>query len=579
MEFEVIETDVLVIGGGAAGCRAAIEAIEKGARVILVTKGRIGRSGCSPLAMHISSVFPDKNPQDSWKMFFQDAIRAGEYMADQDLAKILFSEELKRGYMDLEKYGLYLARNQDGSLDTYHRSGHSFDRMVHMNSPHTGKEIMKALKSKLLQLEADFVEDTMVTNLMTLNGSVVGATVFNYKNGIFKVFSAKSTVLCTGHCNQIYPLTSETEEETGDGFAMAYRCGAELIDMENRLILVGMPLAPYKSVRNIGGARFYKVTGGHKPKLVNALGEDYIKSPRYRYLWESNVAPKTIRFLATYTEIKEGRGTPAGGVYQDFREVPEMKKVIREARTHKALESMDFDPTKELEEVGLFVHNETGGVRINVFGESTVPGLYAAGGAVGAAYGFQRIAGYGIGLGLVFGRRAGKAAAIRAHTMEQPEIDWSQVEKERELINGFLEHAGEDGVSPLQVKNMIRENNWKEGHIGVIKNEAGLTECLEAIERIRREEVPRMTISSDTKRYNYELVEALEVPNMLLVSEITARAALLRKESRGPFLRSDYLERNNKEWLKHIIVRQENGEMRLHTDPVKLLYLKPGNHK
>ena len=575
-ETEIIDVDVLVVGGGAAGCRAAIEAANRGAKTVLVTKGRVGRSGCSPQALMVSGVGPWSDPKDSVELFMEDCVRAGEYMADQELARVLFSEVGER-YMELEKWGAYWAKREDGTLDLVRKAGHSVARTFHMAAPFTGRIVMNILKSELLRLGVEIIEDTMVTNLLTWDGSVVGATALDYMNGVFKVFRAKSTILATGHCEQIFLRTTVGREGTGEGIAMAFRAGAELIDMENHLLQGIGPgslcLHPRMYMINFAGRKWSGILpvggGTFTPRYLNAKGEEFLK----RFVPPAPVAPKTLRLLAHAREVEEGRATPEGGVYLDVRDAPNLEEILEDAKMKIVFERANIDLTKDLLEIGIAAHANTGGIRVNVRSETTVPGLYAAGGCAAPYYGWQRLQGYGIGQGLVFGKRAGEYATIRASRMEKPKIDWNQVEEERRRIYGFLEHAGEDGISPLTIKNRIRRNNWK--YLVPSKNEEGLKKALREVERIKREDIPRMVLRSSSKHFNYEWVEALEVPDMLLISEIMIKAALMRKETRGPFVRTDYPEKNDKEWLKHIVVRQEDGNMKFYTEPVKLLYVKP----
>jgi len=286
------------------------------------------------------------------------------------------------------------------------------------------------------------------------------------------------------------------------------------------------------------------------------------------------MAPKTLALAAHEKEIREDRVTSEGGVYIDWSGIPNLEDVLEDSRARIVYEKAGIDLRKDLVEAIPASHANTGGIRVNAFCETTMPGLYAAGACAGPYYGWQRIPGFGVGQGLVFGKRAGEHASIRAKEAKTPEIDQSQVEKERDRVYSYLENAGKEGVSPLTVKNMIKTNNTK--HFVPCKNEAGLKRALKEIDRIRHDELPRMFLRSSSGRFNYEWVEALEVPYMLLISEIKMNTALIRKETRGPFIRMDYPKMNDAEWLKHIIVKQENGEMRFTTEPVKFTYVKKG---
>lgn len=573
MEMDVISTDVLVVGGGVAGCRAAIEAANHGVKTMLVTKGQVARSGCSAHSPGtVSAVGPWSDPRDSWERYMADAIKGGEYMADQELARVLFSEMGDR-FVEMEKYGLYWRKNDDGTLDAYKLGGHSYPRSFSSNKPCTAKNIMQALRGELVRLHVPIKEDTMVTSLLTEGEKVVGATALDYLNTSFKVFRAKSVILCTGHCDQIFPWATVSKECTAESQAMAYQAGAEMIDLENHLFQ-GAKLSyypymymPIHSCRE----RQRRHDAGYSRRLLNADGKDFFAE--YRAVAPPGIAPKTLILIAQVREIEEGRGTENDGVYSDLSLIPNLDEVLKQSKSKIIFENMGIDPSKEPFETGFASHANTGGIRVNVRSESTVPGLYAAGGTAAPYYGFMRLTGFGLGQGLVFGKRAGEYAAIRAAGIEMQEIDWNQVEEEQDHIHALLKRAGEEGSSPAAVKRMIQLNNWE--HFGPIKDESGLKKGLKEINRINEEIIPKMVLKTATRRYNYGLVEAIEVLNMLLLSEIKMRAALMRKETRGPFVRRDYLQRNDKDWLKHIVVKRVKGEAKFWTEPVEFPYVKP----
>jgi fumarate reductase (CoM/CoB) subunit A len=561
-----MDADVLVIGGGMAGMRAAIEANSLGAKVVMAFKGKLGKTGAGICAYHGAGVGPWSTPQDSKELHLKDVIKCGGYLADQELCKIMIDEVPDR-LVELEKYGLFWERKNDGGIDAYLGSGHSEPRTISTYRRQAGLSIHQALKAEITRRQIAVIEDTMVTTLILRNESVVGATALHYTNGEFMNFRAKSVIICTGSHSQVFPSCTTPPDCTGDGVVMGYHAGAELINMEQALYVFG--LSHPHTWRGILVPTLFKV-GGDILHLLNKKGERYMQRYDPEHL---EMATKDVHALSAYKEIQRGMGGGEKGdtLYADLRHLPykEMREKLGDLVT--CMEEMELDVRKDLIEITPTAHETMGGIRINARCESTVPGLFAAGSAIGAIYGNDGIPGRGTGHALVFGKRAGEYASKRAADVPAPSLDNSEVERERQRVHNLLDR--ENGIRPhplmKKLQQLMEQSFW------VAKDEAHMRRALEEILKLREEEVPRLSLSSRTKRFNLEWVNALEVEKMIDVAEMMIRSALPRKESRTTFLREDYPEEDNVNWLKNIVVQKKNGEMHISTVPVKLIYVRP----
>lgn len=549
------ETDVLVIGGGAAGARAALKAYDEGESVILVTKGRIGKSGCTIGALYSSGVGPWRNPKDSKENHFEDTVKGGAYLCDRRLARILAFEAPDR-LAELEGMGILFNRDEKGKIETIPSEGHSIPRTIHVNRRWTGLNIMRALKSELIYRDIELLEDTMIFRLLTDNGRVSGAMGFDYGNGKLVTINAKSTVLATGSGSRIYPSTLVSREGTGDGQGMAYQAGAQIKDIE-QVMFVGAAFLYPKCWRSQGCPVMTKVRGDTL-HLINNEGERIMEKYAPERL---ELAKKDEVAQAIFMEMNAGRGP----VYADFRHLPyqELRDTIPDFVS--SLEKLGVDPREDLVEVAPSVHTMTGGIKINERCESTLPGLYAAGCVAGGVHGSTRIGGSGSIDALVFGYRAGKFAARHAKETNLPKIKDDQVKGEEKRIESYLKESKNNGLSPVEVKNKIRSVMWSK--VGIIRNEDALKEGLEKLMEIRKKDIPQMALSSSSTQWNYELVEALETPFMLDLGEMITRASIERKETRGTFLREDYPEKDEG-WQKNLHLQKKEGEMVLWEEPV-----------
>lgn len=553
MEFTHREfaADVLVIGAGGAGTRAAIEAHERGVSVMIVAKGGFP-SGCTPNAGGIMQAPID--PGDSADIYFEDVIEGGARVNDQRLVRIFTSEARDRA-LDLDRFGTPFMK-QEGKFLVVGGAGTSRNRLLPVTELY-GSAWISGLVNEVKRRGIKILEGIMITRLLTDKGKIVGATGVNVSTGEFLVFNAKTIVLATGGAGQLYGLTTNPPDVTGDGYALAYRAGAELTDMEFiqfRASIVhppGMRGQPPPADGMPGrGGRFY-----------NALGERYMK--KYDPVHAEEVTRDLIAIRAQI-EIREGRGTVHGGVYNDLSGLPEEMWPLF-SKFREACKAEGIDPSWQPVEWAPGVHHFMGGVRINEKCETNISGLFAAGEVEGGIHGANRIGGNALTETQVFGARAGRFAAEKALSVSMPEANKTQIEEER---NRILEiYLRDTGVDALEIRTEVQ--GIMEKYIGVIRNAEELQKAINELLRIREEKLPQLCTGKVKSVEN--LGKALEVINFVDVGEMVARAALMRTESRGAHYREDYPQQDDEMWLKNIIIHLETVEMKLKILPLQTI--------
>ncbi len=546
--------DVLVVGGGGAGCRAAVEAHDRGASVVMIVKGRLGHSGCTYNVGTSAAVGPWGDPDDTTDSAMRDLLSHGGFLGNQDLAKILV-EEAADSVRDLERWGIDFERDDEGRIAMHWTAAHSRTRNLAFK-PRPGVEfdyglrpgfaMMDVLIDQVRKRGIRVLDDVTLVELLTNEDAVVGAVALDCARNELVVIKSSSTILATGTYSQIFAPTTVDRFETGDGQAAAFRAGAELIDMES--------------------TQFVSTSIGFPPgsKFLNTRGEQFLE--RYGIVNPRSVTKEELCY-AIGMEIQEGRATERGAIYIDLTEplndgAPDLWVWL--AREHKERPGAE-DPWKEPVQSTPQMHTTIGGVRVNTRCETNVPGLYCAGGGAGGVYGHARPEGYTSMITLVFGRRAGVYAAQRALEAGGTTLDDAQAEgvmdRARALVSG-TEGARADAFKD-ELRQAMRRCAW------VFKDEAGLREGLEAVERIRS------SFSTLAARDGYEWEGALELPNMLLTAELMLRCSLERKESRGAFFRTDYPNTDDVRWLRNIVVRREGEDISTSAIPVDLKYCGP----
>lgn len=551
--YEVIKTDVLIIGAGGAGARAAIEARRRGVNVALIAKGGFP-SGSTPKAM--GGYQAAYMPQDSPEAHFRDTVVGGLYINNQGLVKIMAKEALQR-LKDLEEFGTQFIKDESGNYRIIHAAGTSYPR----NFVAVAGEFMRGLIDEVRRLGVQIFPNMLAIELLKKGDSVTGALCFDRKNGSFYVFKAKSTILATGGLGNIYPLTSNPPDVVGDGYALAYRAGAELIDMEFIQWMTCVVYPP--SLR--GFPPPYDGWVAHGARFYNALGERFMKKYDRERLENTT---RDVVCIAAYREIKAGKATPRGGLFMDLSGVPDQIVKAWE-KVWKAYQAVGIDITWQPIEWAPGVHHCMGGVRINERCESSIPGLYAAGEAAGGVHGANRLGGNALTETQVFGARAGAYAAERAKSLGEVDFYEEQVNRCIKMIDEIYERK--DGISASALKSKIQK--IMDDYVGVVKTGASLEKALSELRRIEIDELPKICLG-DKKNYD-TLAEALDVINMVCTGQIVASAALYRTESRGAHYREDFPERDDTKWLKNVVVKLEAGQMLVTAMPVELLELRP----
>jgi len=563
---DVMETDVLVIGGGLAGLRAAIEAHDGGVKVLVAMKGKLGKATAAVCAYHGAAVGPWCDADDTKELHLKDVIKCGGYLADQELCKIMI-DELPERLIEFERYGLFWERNDDGTIAPYLGSGHSKPRTISTWRRQAGLSMIYALKSEILRRRIPVLEDTMVTNLLIKDGEIAGAVGLDIVSGKVFPINSKSTIIATGSHSVMFPDYTPPPECTGDGPAMAYEAGADMMNMENVVYIATIDHPG--TWRGIIVPTLFKI-GGDVLHLLNKEGERFLE----RYDPENlEMATKDVVARSTYTEIIEGRGGGEEGdtLYADLAHLDYEEANNKLGDLVTCMEEMGLDIRKDYISFRPAAHETLGGVRINARCESTIPGLYAAGSAIGAIYGNDGIPGRGTGHAIVFAQRAGKYACERARQISMPQPDQELLDAEFLRVVNILDR--ERGLSPGEVLKKLQETMRK--NFWVVKNDEGLKEALANIIRIQQEDLPIVSTSSKSKRYNIEWQHALEVINLAKVAEMMIKSAMMRKETRAMFMRDDYPQKDNVNGPQHIVLRRNKNEMHLETIPVKLTYVQP----
>ena len=553
-KFETHEHDVLIIGAGGAGLRAAIEALAHGASVGIVCKSLLGKAHTVMAEGGIAAAMANVDAADDWRTHFGDTMRGGKFLNNWRMAQ-LHAQEAPDRVRELEQWGALFDRTDDGRILQRAFGGHSFKRLCHVGD-RTGLEMIRTLQDRGVQMGIDVYMECTVTRLLTDGGRISGAFGYWRENGRFVVFKAKSIVLATGGIGKAWPITSNSWEYTGDGMALAYEAGAELMDMEFvQFHPTGMVWPP-----GVQGLLVTEAVRGEGGSLRNKNGERFMEryDPKRMELSTRDVVARAI-----YTEVKEGRGTEHGGAYLDISHKPaEYVKRKLPSMYHQFLELADVDITKGPMEVGPTCHYMMGGVRVEAeTAASTLPGLFAAGEVAAGLHGANRLGGNSLSDLLVFGRRAGVAAAEHAKKQSAAAVDSSQIDAaEREVLAPFERNTNEN---PYMIHADLQQT--MQSLVGIFRTEADLQSALAKIAQLK-ERAQRLSITG-TRMFNPGWHLCADLKSMLTVSEAVTRSALARKESRGAHSRLDYPKLDAVWGKQNNIISRRDGEMSLQQRP------------
>lgn len=553
-----IETDVVVIGGGAAGAHAALTAHAAGHSTLVIVKGFLGRSGCSIFAGNLQLVSTQGSPEDERKWLEVRAKHMGHYLLDQDYVKRANAFTEKEFYPAMERRGLYIRRNNDGEFIT------SKGKARNVWAPHqgfSGTFVMELLRKEILHKRIPILQETMVTSLLTNQGEVVGLTALQLATGEFVVVRAKSVILATGPSNYLATRSTGTREQCANGFAMAYRAGAEMQDLEMQWWHCSDIAAPKAWMR-------LHIYPNPMPdtvetvRLYNSDREMFFEQGMYPLAMQ----PYFLQLKHLYRQVAKGKGNWHGGYFAGYTHI-EPHVMEQYSFQTQFLKALGYDLRKDLIPCGLTWHMTLGGVRTRVETmQTSLPGLYAAGGVGSHGVGTITLVSYD-------GTLAAQQACERSKAIPAPQLDQDQLAAEEHRVISALKRKPAGGLTPAQVKKRIREIMWE--HMGYVKNAGKMQTALQELARVREELVPRMGLQTLSRTWNYGWVDALDVEDMLDICEVTIRCAMERRESRGPFYREDHPYIDNKNWLKHTVASCTDGRISIGEAPVELKYIRP----
>jgi succinate dehydrogenase / fumarate reductase flavoprotein subunit len=582
-EYLTHEHDVLVIGAGGAGLRAAVGASAAGAKVAVISKSLLGKAHTVMAEGGIAAALADVDDRDNWRVHFADTMRGGQYLNSWRMAE-LHAKEAPACVRELEAWGAVFDRTNDGKILQRNFGGHRYPRLAHVGD-RTGLEMIRTLQDHGIHLGLDvFMEHTVVT-LLKDGDRVAGAFGYDRERGRFHVFRAKAVVLATGGIGRAYKITSNSWEYTGDGHALAYDAGAALMDMEFvQFHPTGMIWPP--SVQGILVTEGVRGEGGvlrnkdGKRFMFEEIPAPYVSQTAdteeegWRYTQGDKNARRPPELLTRdhvarciRREVREGRGSPHGGVFLDIawikERIPHAAEHIKKklpSMYHQFKQLADIDITQVPMEVGPTTHNMMGGVRVDADSQMSpeVPGLFAAGECGAGLHGANRLGGNSLSDLLVFGKRAGEYAAHFAKENSLGKVNTDELAAAEKRALKPFENAGSEGPYAIQyaLQDMMQEL------VGIVRQEEEMLKALDCIQQFK-ERVERAGVGGN-REYNSGWHTALDLHNLLTVSEIVTRAALERKESRGAHFRDDYPAKDDKAGQFNIVVRKgADGRMQL----------------
>ena len=589
--YETIEHDVLIVGAGGAGLRAAIEASTSNVSVGVVCKSLLGKAHTVMAEGGVAASLANVDQRDGWKTHFADTMRGGQYVNNWRMAE-LHAKEAPDCVRELEAWGALFDRTKDGRILQRNFGGHKYPRLAHVGD-RTGLEMIRTLQDHGIHQGIEFHMECTVTTLLKVDDRVVGAFGYDREKGRLKIFRAKSVVLATGGIGRAFKITSNSWEYTGDGHSLAFHAGAQLIDMEFvQFHPTGMVWPP--SVRGILVTEGVRGEGG---VLRNKDGQRFMfddipelyrhqtadnEEEGWRYCQGDKDARRPPELLTRdhvarciVREIKEGRGSPHGGVFLDIswikEKLPNAAEHIRRklpSMYHQFKELANIDITEEAMEVGPTTHYVMGGIRVDADSQmSTVPGLFAAGECAAGLHGANRLGGNSLSDLLVFGKRAGEFAAEYAKESQLKTIDESQIEQAaNSTLAPFSDTSATDGENPYLIQYDLQDT--MQSLVGIVRTEKEMANALDKILELR-DRASKVTVSGN-REYNPGWHTALDLQNLLTVAEAVTRAALERKESRGAHFREDFDSKDEELGKVNFVVEKStDGPVNVTSEAIK----------
>ena len=589
-QYETHTHEVIVIGAGGAGLRAAIEAADAGVKVGLICKSLLGKAHTVMAEGGVAAALANVDDRDGWKVHFADTMRGGQYLNNWRMAQIHAQEAPARVH-ELEKWGALFDRTPDGRILQRNFGGHRYPRLAHVGD-RTGLEMIRALQDHVIYQGVDVFMEVTVCQLFKEGDRVVGALAYERERGRFHLFQAKAFVLATGGIGRAFSITSNSWEYTADGHALAYEIGADLMDMEFvQFHPTGMIWPP--SVRGILVTEAVRGEGGI---LVNNQGRRFMfddipdnyknqtapdEEEGWRYTQGDKNARRPPELLTRdhvarciNREVKAGRGSPHGGVFLDIawikKRIPNSEEHIKKklpSMYHQFKQLADIDITKEPMEVGPTTHYMMGGVKVDGDTQmSTVPGLFAAGEVAAGLHGANRLGGNSLSDLLVFGKRAGEFAAKFATDQPARTLSEAQVDEAVKRALAPFTRVNKTGEGPYQIQHELQQK--MQALVGIVRVESEMKQAVDIIhqlwDRVKAVGVP------GNREYNPGWHTALDLPNLLSVAEAIALAAIERKESRGAQFREDFPNKDAECGKFNIVIRKgDDGWMKVVREPLK----------
>ncbi len=594
-DYETHEHDVLVIGAGGAGLRAAIEASAAGVRVGLVCKSLLGKAHTVMAEGGIAAALANVDERDNWKVHFADTMRGGQYVNQWRMAE-LHAKEAPDRVRELEAWGAVFDRTADGRILQRNFGGHKYPRLAHVGD-RTGLEMIRTLQDHGIHQGIDVHMEHTILSILKDGDRAIGAVGYERERGRFKIFRAKAIVLATGGIGRSYKITSNSWESTGDGMVLAYEAGAELIDMEFvQFHPTGMVWPPSvmgilvtEGVRGEGGIltnkegrrfMFDEIPDSYRAQTADneeegwryCRGDKNARRPP-ELLTRDHIARCIVR------EIKEGRGSPHGGVFLDIawikQKLPDAADYIKRklpSMYHQFKQLADIDITEQPMEVGPTTHYAMGGIHVDPDTQmSRVPGLFAAGECAAGINGANRLGGNSLSDIVVFGKRAGEFAARFARDNKLGQINNDKSDSvSREALAPFDRSGGE---TPYEIQGDLQE--LMQHNVGIVRTESEMQHALEQLQKLKDRADHAGVVGH--REFNPGWHTALDLKNLLTVSEAITRAAIERKESRGAQFREDYPNKEERfAKVNTIISKSEDGAMRIRLEPLPEMpdYLK-----
>jgi succinate dehydrogenase / fumarate reductase flavoprotein subunit/fumarate reductase flavoprotein subunit len=559
--LEELTFDVLVLGSGGAGLMACIHALDVNPdlKVGLVVKGLIGKSGCTRMVQGgYNAVL---SPEDSIESHFQDTVKGGVFLNDQELAWVLVTKAPAVIHELETRIGCFFDRNSDGSIHQKAFAGQGFDRTVHRGDL-TGIEIVSRLRDYLFGLPIHVLEEQRAIELLLgAGGEVAGVVLLDLRTGNVAIARAKCVVLGTGGSATMYTLATPSLEKSGDGVAMAVRAGLQCVDME---MMQFHPTGIVAGRARLTGMILEEGLRGAGAHLRNALGERFME--RYdRARMERSTRDVVSR--ASFLEIQAGRGTPGGGVWLDASHLGSEFVAQTFPGMVERMALLGKDLTGEPIEVTPTAHFHMGGVRIDTSCRTTIPGLLVAGEDAGGVHGANRLGGNGVAESTVFGTVAGAVAADLCRSTRLADFDPATAAGAAAAAGRFLR----PGSSPYLLRQRLNSLMWQWG--GLVRDEDGLTKASSALEQMGAE--LEAVGAPGGRAYNPGWHEALNLENLITVARLVVASALHRTESRGSHYRSDHPGRDDRRWLRRTVTQIQSGHVLVETEPVALTRLQP----